>query len=967
MTYLPGRGDDQELTDTSPRASEAGSYAAFLSYSRVDLAIAEQLRADLQARRIAVWLDIEGIVGGEQWKARITRAIEACNAFVFLVSGDALRSDACADELDRAVGLRKLVIPVHCRDIDGEELPPVLAGADAVWLRATDPRDEGLDRLADALRLDLAWRVRHTQIAGRAREWADADHDRSALLVGAELRSAEAWLGARGDHSQTPTTAHSEYIMRSRRAANARQRNQMTAALGVLFVAVALAIIAIVARDTTIHSQHITLSRALAAQAASVADQDPGLAAALSLEAQRVAPTSQALDELESVLGQLGEPLGHLQASADVVRSVAISRDGAILASGNANGTLGFSDLPTRAALGPPLAASAIGAVRSVAFSPHGTMLVSGGDDGTVRLWNVTTHREIGLPLRGNRRGVASVAFSPDGRTVASAGEDGTLRLWSVATRAQLGPPLAGTGTSAVLSVAFSSDGRLLATAAADGIVRLWEVATRRPSGTPIRATVGPALAVAFAPGDQTLASGGADGVVRVWDVATHRQSGPAFASSAPGVGVWGITFAPGGRTIAVSGSGAQLWDVATRRALGPALRASTDAKVTYGAVFTPDGRTLVTASTQASLWNVAARGAGGPTVLTFDPPSAGVAAGIANGSVKPVYPIGGDVAFSPDSRTVAIADPAGDLRLWDVATRGLYGAPIVGQGVTSVAFSPDRRTLATGGQDGAVRLWSVATRRQIGPPLGSHPGPVLGIAFSPDGRTVASAGGDGTTRLWSVTHHAEIGAPLPGQPGVPTTGVAFSPDGRLLASVSVEVRLWSVATLRPAGEPLSAPGATLGSVAFSPDGKLLGTGGPDDGTVRLWDAATRRELATLRGHTAGVDRVAFSPDGRFLASASVDDSVRLWNVARRAPIGAPLLPDGPVQGLAFSPDGTTLASVASADASGQVRLWDPLLWSGGLAARQARACSAGRRNLSRVEWSRYVPGQSYHATCPGA
>jgi WD40 repeat protein len=54
----------------------------------------------------------------------------------------------------------------------------------------------------------------------------------------------------------------------------------------------------------------------------------------------------------------------------------------------------------------------------------------------------------------------------------------------------------------------------------------------------------------------------------------------------------------------------------------------------------------------------------------------------------------------------------------------------------------------------------------------------------------------------------------------------------------------------------LRSHGDYVDSVAWSPDGKRLATGNYDK-TAKVWDAATGKELLTLRGHSDIVEGVA--------------------------------------------------------------------------------------------------------------
>jgi WD40 repeat protein len=112
-------------------------------------------------------------------------------------------------------------------------------------------------------------------------------------------------------------------------------------------------------------------------------------------------------------------------------------------------------------------------------------------------------------------------------------------------------------------------------------------------------------------------------------------------------------------------------------------------------------------------------------------------------------------------------------------------------------------------------------------------------------------------------------------------------------------------------------------ALAFSPDGKMLaaadGDGwaghrglswhGPPEGTIRLWDPATGKQLRVLAGHKGNIRRLVFSADGKVLMSLCEDDAyqwngtLKLWDTASGKEREVPGL-KGPVRCAALSPDG---------------------------------------------------------------
>ncbi|MDI6101353.1 AAA family ATPase [Actinoplanes sp. NEAU-A12] len=153
----------------------------------------------------------------------------------------------------------------------------------------------------------------------------------------------------------------------------------------------------------------------------------------------------------------------------------------------------------------------------------------------------------------------------------------------------------------------------------------------------------------------------------------------------------------------------------------------------------------------------------------------------------------------------------------------------------------------------------------------------------------------------------------------------AVSPDGSRIAIGHDDgtVRLWNAATLQPAGEPLRlAEPSLVKSVEFSPDGRFLASGALAENGVTIWEAATGRALHTLDGFGA----VAWLPGASTLVASrdmTVDGTFQLgfWD----APTGrlTRSMPTGDYLGfdLAVSPDGRHVA-IAKDNKDTPAKVW---------------------------------------------
>ncbi|RAY12045.1 hypothetical protein DPM19_27255 [Actinomadura craniellae] len=252
---------------------------------------------------------------------------------------------------------------------------------------------------------------------------------------------------------------------------------------------------------------------------------------------------------------------------------------------------------------------------------------------------------------------------------------------------------------------------------------------------------------------------------------------------------------------------------------------------------------------------------------------------------------------------------------------------------------------------DNLAALYAGILTRPPAPPVHAGPlTPVLGGLLDKDPTTRATAGRTTMRRLAEIATAppSALGAgPVlrPGPPRPRTDPAAWpgpaatAPGGlpprrsrgglvvallALLAVAAVVLSAIGIHRLWLAQDPrhIARLGGHTGSVttaAFSPDGTTLATAGEGEGTVRLWDVRTRKQLGAPLPGRGTVRAIAFSPDGATLATGD-DEGVRLWNARTREPVGGPLRHGERIRAAAFSPDGTVLAT---GDRAGGVRLWD--------------------------------------------
>ncbi len=264
-------------------------------------------------------------------------------------------------------------------------------------------------------------------------------------------------------------------------------------------------------------------------------------------------------------------------------------------------------------------------------------------------------------------------------------------------------------------------------------------------------------------------------------------------------------------------------------------------------------------------------------------------------------------MVFSPDSKRLAVGDTGGRILIWDVTKSGTEalcithfepGGSWTFPAIRTVVYDADGKSLVAVLGDGVVKRWDATTGRplkQFSLGMGQH---VSAVALDKAGKLAVSGHENGTVHIWN----AETGGLTKSwhlAKGTTVRSLAFAPDGkkfviglenvkasqrpliRLLGSAPEQVNQ-TVVVETQSGERLAELPAIFTDAQFGPSGKHLVTC-EYSGPVKVWDAATGRNVHTIAKEQSGCLQLIPSSDGAILFARNA--GWLAWNIQTGAQV----------------------------------------------------------------------------------